>query len=341
MISDFKIIFDNSFNCYETVIASMTNWWFDGYEMLFLNAWGFSYDPSGSLLFGKRMDARKGNILLPLETYYGARTVDHVMKSSSALNFIEKETLGNRPVILNTDIFWCPWNSKYKRIKDSHSVVVIGVDRSLQYLYCIDRSTEENHKGVYQLPFDDYFNGYNSLTTFKFTKVNNELDWKKVLGEAIKCLNSRVHYGIFYRIKSNPFLIHKYINFKSNNFYSDMIQFSVDLEKTDDLEREKVSGLVFYEYPIMKKVADIANGRRKFGITLKYLEKKFQIQSIADLAERLIAAGWIWEEIKFKISQCFNTENPKTLLLESAEKIRLAAGLEKDVSKELLEVSEI
>ncbi|HBF36204.1 MAG TPA: hypothetical protein DDW50_02665 [Firmicutes bacterium] len=317
---------DNSFNCFDIVVASWLAWKGFHFELMFSNCWGFSFKSSASGLISDGLNEWAGEIGYPLESYGGIKLITQKSEAQNALSFVTKELQNDRPVILNTDTFWCPWHERYQRTKRLHSVIVLGMDTENCTLDCADKYTWQSVHGSCKMSFNDFLNGYQSLTTISFEKPMAGMDWRKIIRDAVLCMKNQADYDAIYYLKKGNFVERTVLAFKLFQFkfrkplcFEEMRLLAQKVNESS-LENERSTTIPLERNPLLVHLMLIAHGRKKFADTLKYLGEEQKIENLIYGARLMGNSAWQWGEAVGHLYNYFQTNDPN-------EKTRFCDGI--------------
>ena len=284
------------------MVASLLSWKGYRYELMFINSWGFSFKPALSGLISEGLSEWAGGIWYPLEFYQGIKLITNSLEIYSALSFITNELGNNRPVILNIDTYWCPWHEYYQKTSRPHSVIILGIDDKNHTLDCIDKYTWQLVQGPCKMSYNDFLNGYQSVTIMSFDKAIAEIEWRKIIREAVQCMKGRANYDVIYLLKKGNFvkrvvLALKLAQFKLKKF-SCFDEIKIIAQKIDEsnLENERQTDIPFERNPLLIHFLLVSHGRKKFAYMLKYLGEELQVQSLLYLSNLMFNVAWHWED---------------------------------------------
>jgi len=317
IISNFKLIVEDCFTCLDIVVASILSWMGYRYELMFINSWGFSFKPAPSGLISDGLSDCAGGIWHPLEVYQGIKLITKNPEVQDALCFIREELRNNRPVILNTDTYWCPWHEFYQRIRRPHCLIILGIDDESNILYCMDKFTQQAKEGPSEMSFKDFSSGYQSIMTISLGKPICEIDGRKIIREAVLCTKGQTNYDLFYALKKGDFCKKAFLAFKlRQNKYSkpncirEMMVFAQKISESS-LENEKRLDLPLERNPLLMKLMLIANGRKKFGYLMKYLAEEYKIESLTYFSNIMFIIASLWQDVLSHLYKYLKTTDIK------------------------------
>lgn len=307
---------DNSFNCLDIVVASWLSWKGYHFELMFSNCWGFSFKHAPSGLISDGLNEWAGGIWYSLEFYHGIKLITKNLEAQKALSFITEEIRNNRPVILNADTYWCQWHEHFQKTSRPHSIIVLGIDDENCTLDCADKYTWQSVHGPCKMSFNDFLNGYQSLTTISFEKPIAKIDWRKIIREAVLCMESQADYDLIYYLKKSNFIDKVILTFKLANLSNkkpicfDEIRILARTIDKSNLEKESPAGIPLEKNPLVSRLMHLAHGRKKFSVMLKHLGEEFKIEKLIYGARLMGNSAWQWGDATSHLYNYFKTNDP-------------------------------
>lgn len=309
-------------NCFDTAIASVVSWYGKSYELMFINAWGFNYWPFG-LTLGNRIRPALYNILQPLEIYQGIKFHIHFFPlGQHALTRMTEEFQREKPVILETDFFWVPWNGRYQKQHRRHYLVLTGVEGS--NVLGVDYTAWNRLKKPGIISFNDLLHGMRSYITVSNESYRKELNWRQIINRYVRLRGSNTPKNKF----DKTFTI-------SKSCFDRIRRFADSLEKVPELRAEKQMKLKLVDTPLFVNLNEIVMRRFKFSFALGFLGNQCNVDELVLLAKEMESIGNEWEVVKNILYQSFECDDSQQLIKQSAFKIRELADKEETLSKEL------
>ncbi|MFF2154436.1 hypothetical protein ACFVVQ_03900 [Paenibacillus chitinolyticus] len=172
------------------LFITVANWLDRDHDLLFVKSCNFKFlptDPKQPKLIGKRIISVRHNSFDYFENYHGIKYTFIKSKKSYEIYKILLEQLSlRRPVIINLDAFWTSWNAYgYQKIHDSHYCLVIGVNQSEKFFYCLDPIYSMQ---VLKLSFRDFYNGSNRGCGIFEKQKYKSLEVKLIINEINRSL---------------------------------------------------------------------------------------------------------------------------------------------------------
>ncbi|WP_373000428.1 BtrH N-terminal domain-containing protein [Lutispora sp.] len=346
MILDFKINANLAFDCVETALSSYLSWNKIKWEYMFIGSWGFSFNSFIGPLTEKSIDPLMGNVRLPLFVYGGIKIVRKKNSIEKAMQFIKYELENNRPVLLETDIYYCAWSTQYKQYKSAHILTIIGINDDGNII-CLDNGAYAKFKGPVIMSKEDFVSGYRSFLILKNHNKRKEIKWTNLIIESILCMKYKIHpdfiyylkiFKLSYRMIYNILILAK--KFKLQTSFDNIRMLADTIEKVyykkNDLNFIEDTDL--YSNKLYKRIGKVATGRKKYYITLDFLAKEYNIKPLYEISKRLNELSHMWEEVKFYFFECVKNEDIESLK-KASEKLKKISYDEELIAKELYDVA--
>lgn len=172
-VSKFKLL-DIKGDCFDILVASFTNWIKGEYRFLFCECLGFEYIQN-NLCVGKGIYVKKGDIIN--QVFDNGLLVEfYINICESELKFLLESF---NPLIMEFDCYDCYWRDTYRKLHNSHYVIIWNYDKALNELICMDTFPE-----IHNLKIDCSF----AVKKAKRTLVFRENVGKFQLYTPQKCL---------------------------------------------------------------------------------------------------------------------------------------------------------
>ena len=131
-VSKFKLL-DIKGDCFDILVASFTNWIKGEYRFLFCECLGFEYIQN-NLCVGKGIYVKKGDIIN--QVFDNGLLVEfYINICESELKFLLESF---NPLIMEFDCYDCYWRDTYRKLHNSHYVIIWNYDKALNELICMD-----------------------------------------------------------------------------------------------------------------------------------------------------------------------------------------------------------
>ena len=270
---DISIKYEDAFNCSEIMIVSVAKWLGYDYAMCFADNWNFCYDKNNSDLIGNNIKLIDNNAYDYLEKYHGLKTNYHKnINIKHTINSINAEIIKNMPVVICIDTFWCPFHyEKYQKVHTNHACLIVDIDEEGNY-YAMD--AQRASKGTF-IPLYDIANGIVSFITFE-TVIHDKVQIT---------INDFIDLHLSSKIE------------QYEDMFSQMTLFLYDIQYRLNLE-EEIKGNENNPTisPLLKNIRKLGQSRKKFSLTLKYMqEDKKNSSNLILLSEKIqqIGDGWM------------------------------------------------
>lgn len=130
-----EIVKVDGFSCNDNVILTVCNWYFQEYCDVFWNIFQFGYRLSEKV--GDGFEKSDFSVLRNVLEMYGLTFSIAYKRYTSDVYYFMKQKLHDREVlILEIDIFYCPWATDYKKRHNTHTVILTAVDEDI--CKCVD-----------------------------------------------------------------------------------------------------------------------------------------------------------------------------------------------------------
>lgn len=340
MILDIPITADwKTMNCLETSAVAIAKWLGCRYELMFSKSWYFKFISGEfeSSILGKRVIADETDVfsntsLLSLEKYHGLKFVWHDICTGNelkSLDIILSELEKSQPVVITLNTYWCPWIPRYKKIINPgdgykkngvkrlyHTLIVVGYDVEKSCLYCRDNETTN----VEILPINDYVNGCGPCAAIETANVKTEENWIYIIKEAVNNM-----------MEENNSLN----SFEQIRLFANEISNSMDLKK--EIQGYGIDNI--WASPLIRALNNIMRGRRKFALSLKYLNEKYNINDLAIYSTTLGSIGAQWDLVMDILVKGCLLSNPHKIVDRAAKEIMQISYNEEKVAQQLLQIN--
>lgn len=325
---DFDLI-ESENSCTQSIYCSILNWYKLKYELLFLYTWSFWFNEknNGNAPVGVRMGRKKDRMIDILDSFYSIRfeqiDTSHDF-SNDVIDIIHDELLKRNPVILGTNLYWCPWSKKYKKEfrytdkrlypGDCDNIIAVGIDLHKEVIYCKEKNTNNN---LVFASFNDIINGCKKLSLLKKESnkdTRHSFDYKKNIKRSLE-------YA-----KHNDF---------SENAFRNMRELAACLRSEDlelNHERNGLSDLYFTDIPILDRSMNIGRGRKQFARLLEYIVLNFDASPLSPFIHEFNYINNKWESIKIHFLKGFKLNKLTRQTLDSiADEIDSLSRLEEKI----------
>jgi hypothetical protein len=292
MINNISIIDNLNFNCDETVLVSLLDWYGIPYAPLFSYSWSFKFNRFGTRIYNC-INTGKYGIRDVLMKFCNVNVIDYRTDRTNALKIIKDNVENDVPVIMNIDNYWCPWQGGYRKLSQEHTVIITGINMEKELLYCSDLVTWRISGQPVCLSFSDYYKGFKSIRIIKPFAIEQKPPLFDTIIDALSHIN--LNDFIFEKsMKKKTDDTRNYIKNEVNRYIDDLNKLADKINDYEKFENEIQKGLPLCEQPFFKGISKIGSGKRKFALTLDYLSKNFQIPELCELGKQLEMIGCYW-----------------------------------------------
>lgn len=299
------------FNCLENCLISILNWKSVEYEKAFVDSWKFPFlHGSDSTLLGKRFKLTPlKNCLDKYTVYCGVRLNQLDSYSIGDPYYIIKNELSkNMPLILFTDLFYCPWCKEYHKYHNDHLCAITGMDED--NIYCMDTAPIERNAVI---PKNEFTDRFHSLITMSFDgKMKSFSSVKSNLKKCVKNSN---------------------LSSKKKNIFSLMRECSENF-KNINIEKETEGCLDIWNVPIFDAIIKTYGSRYQLKKFIEYLHKYYNDDILTYFYEQFSDITAQWAEIKSMLSKLIIGKQ-SNLIPRISSKIMEAADMEESTAEDM------
>lgn len=308
-------------NCADGLMISLVEWLNRDYSLIFCEAWNFEFKPENEEYPNTIGDRLSVHDVVCTELLYstcgvGKKSVynDHI-SLEEFMTVLKEELSQQRPVVIVHDLFWCPWSKDFflRNHELTHSTFVIGFNET--GLICMDYALRQPSA---VLPYEYFERSVSMYITIDITPLSSiqSFTYKEIMNRMI---SATVSYDTFNTIRK----------------FGSYVKESFDPSK--ELERYGIDN--FNANPLNWQIERISASRKLFAYTLKELSKKYDLQNLLLLANRLEQTIPKWSSIMSMIIKSCISSSSKSLE-KISNKIFELADFEESIFKCLVEVSE-
>lgn len=317
MITNFKAIDDDSYNCLENLINSVTQYYGRSCELMSLYSWLFRYNREiykEEHSFGNAItDSTFGKSLESLAKYHGVIMNYNDKKLFNEFSKVIQEEISNdRPVIICMDTFYCPWYvTDYNKLHTMHYCLVIDIDNENKIFSIVD--TQFAQEAV-QVSFDYIEKGYNDFYTIHITDSDlDNMNWKDILSETIKYMKNTLEGKTFEELRSF-----------ADDFES-YICFSTEIRGYENTPLKS---------SIFKKIHTLSNKRKQYSRVFEFIRDKFEVKDMEVMAYRMKNIADRWSSTFGLLCKAFY-KNDNAIISRVSDKLRTLADLEEELFNDL------
>lgn len=305
IISDIKPVRNEGYDCLQSVINTVANYWGIKPTMMFSLLWGFSYDRK-PCRFGDRVEpGYPQDSWKFVEKYNGIKIRKTIPEKPDDYNALKKtvlETVNVKcQVALNIDTYACPWNKNYRKQRYPHYCIIAGFSQG--NIVCVDPFSSDNDFEM--LPAESLKRGY-SFLEFRRQDACDNIDLLELIDTL--CNNIR---------KSDVFFIDSIINLAED---ITGLNCGAETENPDDIG----------SIPLVMKINGIGNVRKNIAGYFNYLYLLFGCEQLQEIS-RMFSFSFInWYKAKLYLIMFFTTRRNRELENVS-KKLFQIAKIEKDI----------
>lgn len=300
---DIKPVFITGFNCMENSLSSILKWKLIDCEKSYIGSWKFKIIRGGNeKLLGNRIYTE--TLKETAEKYKKYCGVDYKIYDKESVknpfDLIKCEISKGMPLLIITDIYYCPWSEFYHKGHNEHFLTVVEIDD--ECVFSIDSAPLEQNGVVKK---EEFLKGLKSLITLKIDGANSEIsDLKTVLREII--------------------------NETGSDMFNDLRYFADCIEGID-LKAETEGFLDIWNIPLFSNILSIYGSRYKIKEYIKYLQRFFDEDILKYLHAQFKEILLDWALIKALLCKIIVAKDG-SLLSNFFEKIRAVAQKEEDAA---------
>jgi hypothetical protein len=315
---DIRPLHDDFRYCLEDTVVSVASWMGRHYELMYAEDWGFDFDyekyKSGDML-SKCITPQGGDICELLKRYHGMEIVRYdSIENDTMIKIVESELKESRPVILEFDWYYCPWNEKAARkYHVNHISLIVGYDSKNKTFHITDCYYKMQD---IVLPVEYLEKLEKNIAVFKLLPlIPEDNHWRGVLTKALdKIQNTKKQVNTFDMIRN----------------------FAGVIEQLDDLNSEFAGYDEVLTSPLLTTLSSISHNRNHFAEVLYYIGKEFKMESIYGLVKDMKSSALQWDIACSLLSMTkYKTIDNKRLMNRAVKKIKSAADLEETVANSL------
>lgn len=312
MILDFDLI-ESENSCSQSLYCSIVNWYKLDYKILFLYTWSFWFNSENSdIPIGLRIGRKNDKMKDILNSFFSIQfqQIDTSQDfSNEIIEIIHNELLKNKPVIVGTNLYWCPWSKKYKKEsrypdkrihpEDCDNIIIIGIDFDKKIVYCKEKNTD--NKFVFAT-FNDIIYGCKKLNLLEKgdkSGPRNNFDWKKSIKRSLEYTNQNIF---------------------TENVFENMKELALHLKNVDlDLnsERNGLSDLYLADIPLLDRIMNIGRARKQFAKVLQYFVRNFDANQLSPFINDFYEIRNKWDNIKIIFLKGFKVNRLSRQTLDS------------------------
>jgi hypothetical protein len=321
MVLEITPVTDEAFNCFDGLFMSVAQYFNCSGCLAFSEEWRFEFDSNNNVRYASLSDRLniENNILQNLKKYHGIRSIFRTMEDAeSTISKIKSDLEQGCPTALQVDKYWLPWSGEDYFMKShiamDHFCLAIGSDTATNDLYCMDTLP---YNKCATLPRENLSKGCIQYVSFEIIEIQEPSNnWYKIIDNALEGM----------------------IN-KNKNAFTSMREFA-HIFRNINIHNEIMKYEYVWEAPIMQKIKNIGNSRRKFAMTLTYLSKLYDIEGLRQISQSFDHCEKKWLTVYRMLLKVSVEEQGSNVIMERIKmKIEEIANLEESLFYKLQEFS--
>lgn len=239
-------------NCLEDIIATYADWNKRDYRVMYLDSWNFGYlkkectlrEKIDEFLSSNRLLNVRSRVQMELLRMYAGINIQW-RKCSNPKKELEWIYLNAKrySIAIHIDVYWCQWTPMYQKAHCDHYCLVTDVTPT--HLICLD---PYNGNKQYPLSLTDFLSGVRGVVTLECIPIYEEPNLSKLIFESV----NRVKYDK-----------------DGKSDFEAMADFIEEIFMYDRLKEYIESDKDVYTSALIRRLTQIANGRKKFSRLLK------------------------------------------------------------------------
>ncbi len=281
------------FFCVDDAIATCAKYINVPYEMMYFDALKIRYinsEEKERVSIGEKVVTEnlfEGNSFANnLKEYTGMTLKEYSNNNKEEIIDIVKTKIENKmPVILLMDAYWCPWDWRYKEIKNGgHALIINGINFEKKTLYCIDPYYQKSNLS---LEFEMFLQGCTNIVTIQYESLNKQINVIDILLEKISVSSRKDTMDDMLNLAQDI----------TNNF-------KIENEILNYSSEEKISlDELKNRIPLIESFLKISNNLQRFAVLLKYImnERLFVENELVILIDKLIYISEKWDMMRYML----------------------------------------
>ena len=317
MCLSIKPIHDDPISCMSAVLATICNYCSIDFQFVYIGSWGFYYNTDKNIRsIGERLsncEHVEAGIRVLAKCAGLQLTVHDGFTPETAIQFIQTELNDNRPVMIRTDIYWCPWNKYYQKIRMPHFYLIIGLGSSdeiilLDPFFDID---------VHKITFNQFSQGFYKCVSY-YGIDESDVQKNKVIN-----IKQSLHYVNKVNQDMQIFL-------KMRDFANDIASLNMKIETndSDDMQNVQLFNKLNNIYLVRKSIYHAFNFVAQTDA--EYTAVALQMEAITDY----------WQKLKYNLMRCSIYSDYQTRLEEMKTRMLKIADAEENLSNVLMQYAE-
>ncbi len=296
--------------CFDDCICTYARYVGFDWELMFSDTWNFSPQQSyDSSEYNNEIHNKK---LILLEKTHGIQLKHHRVSEYEGVHIINKELQNGRPVILELDAFWCPWDPAFQKYHNRHCFLINGFDDASNSFICVDPYFMQKDS-LFSVEY--YKNGFVEIITFNLlTKPLEKQPEEMIRAYVMDMLNG-----------STP------------NYFENTRRFGMNLENID-FEKEIASNKQFWITTIYRVFEKILTTRVEYVVVLKYVAKKYNNPFFYELVDSFSEITNMWNVCRGMLIKISINNHKQKLIKRLSEKMIQIVDEEEQIAWDIIEM---
>ena len=212
-------------NCIYSILATICYHYKLEYDYLFTGLWGFQYLQSASKHIGNRISSGVHKEINKEIMENKAKLIMNIYdgKSERELHHIIHEKLNqNMPIVISSDLFWCPWSDAYQKHAFPHYYIIVGMEGYFEKIICTDPYLK---KKEVTLDRNTFWEGYKECLLYERNTANIKIDQNFVPKKLHEVVKNNLEKNMFSQMRQFAFDV-TYVDF-ANEINKDQELYSV------------------------------------------------------------------------------------------------------------------
>lgn len=296
------------------------------YQFLFAGTWVFSFKPNGEKndFFWQRLHTPMIiNTFEILKKYHGIHLIEHNASElsdavSSLREVTESELSRDFPLVIEFDLYNCPWSEVYKKANIDHYSLVIGIDENKENFICIDPFVI---KDAVKLPVAELREGLYKFFTLRLDEPECDIaDWRSVVKTVVD---------------------HNYKCEERMNTFDMMRCFASEILQSEDFTEELRKQNDAYTYELFYQLKFMYQSRLNYSWFIEYISTKCNVPELMPIAKAIAEASSLWKTVwlKFmKIAYIDQSSIANKTLKNISERLMKIADIEETATRDILNI---
>lgn len=308
-------------DCFDNLILTLSHAQSIECTLMHIEAWGFTFEQKNSHLLGERIYAFKGNAYRILEECHGISVqFECCSDKNSAYDIIRKELLSGYSVMLETDMYYLPWQTGFHKIHNHHFILIVGMEND-EWICLETNPLNENQR----FSLHELEDGPICLGCIRFNSSNiQNIDCHVLLNQVLQRINGKI-----------PSIDRFGENYGFVNMFEKIKQCAETIRDQLDFEKE-MEGYGYENInmvPLFWRIKSIGWSRFQFAEALGYMIKLgINNNGVVELVRN---AGNSWDMLGNRILKYFIGNRPANVNEIIYDKLMFLCEKEEMIGKQI------